>query len=230
MPNSDKLVERRDKSASSGLISRITNFSKSRSAPEKSISESIPSADSGIFARRKKLGDLLQNKAFRKNLLASPTFIYGKVGFYNVVLEQVFGKKWDKNNKLRVLYSVDELEKAKKETTTPSKTPIILIPVVQDTNKLNELISSAIDSKQAIWLIGYPSIIQKHLLAAFQCFFLCSASRTEIEILQDVIEITKNDVDYLASGQRDRAILTTIHKVSEEANETYRPSVIYIYF
>jgi len=139
----------------------------------------------------------LMSNEFRRALRRMNTFIYGKVGLYENLLIQVFGKSWQQGR-----WSILIREEKQLEEVAILRKTLVLIPAVQDENKLNHLVAKAIRLGNPVWLVGYPSTIHKHLWANFSCFILTSAPESELRILRDVVGLTVVDIERLSLESR----------------------------
>ncbi len=139
---------------------------------------------------------LIGQPDFKSEIKAISAFFYGKVWFYNTVLEILLGPNWPTHQSIQVIH----YEKGLSTETAGSRTklkPLVVLPSVHDQISLNMLVSKALKTERPVWFIGYPSTLSKHLLVSFQSFFLCEASPIELEILSDVVQLSKLDLEFL---------------------------------
>jgi hypothetical protein len=158
------------------------------------------SPDVNIFPKDpENLQSELYKKEFQRSLWKVSVFIYGKVWFYNKILQILLGADWHKSKTIYIVHSPKDLDDviSMQLPEKEKKKPIIILPAVHDQNTLNLLVSRTLETGNPVWFIGYPSTLAKHLLASFECFFLCKASKLEMDILTDVAELTDTDVEFL---------------------------------
>ncbi len=144
---------------------------------------------------------ILGDDEFKALIKKASTFLYGKAWFYNAVLEILLGIEWEKSKAIQIVHSAKELANPSQKTKSSGK-PLLILPAVHDQVTLNILVSKALETKRPVWFVGYPSTLSKHLLVSFHSFFLCDASRNEIEILSDVTELSSQDTDFLKMPKR----------------------------
>lgn len=140
--------------------------------------------------------EIFKDKTFLDELKTTSTFFYGKVWFYNAVLEFLLGKKWGESKEVQIIHYAKGFGKPTAQAK-PNPKPLVILPAVHDQVSLNMLVSKALETERPVWFIGYPSTLSKHLLISFQSLFLCSASENELKILSDVAELSTQDTEFL---------------------------------
>ena len=140
--------------------------------------------------------DILGKQSFKDQMMRVCIFIYGKIWFYNAILEILQGTNWNISKEIQIVHNAKMLTNSTQRSPKLRK-PVVILPSVHDQVELNKLVSKALETKRPVWFVGYPSTLSKHLLVSFQSFFVCSASDSEIDILRDVTELSSLDTQFL---------------------------------
>ena len=140
--------------------------------------------------------DILGKQAFKDQMMRACIFIYGKIWFYNAILEILQGANWNTSKEIQIVHNAKMLTNSTQRSPKLRK-PVVILPSVHDQVELNKLVSKALETKRPVWFVGYPSTLSKHLLVSFQSFFVCNASKSEIDILKDVTELSNLDTQFL---------------------------------
>lgn len=135
-------------------------------------------------------------KKVKDRIKTTSVFFYGKVWFYNAVLEILLGPDWNKSKEIQIVNHGRTLSTATQASKKAGR-PLVILPSVHDQDGLNRLVSKALETKRPVWFIGYPSTLSKHLLVSFQSFIVCAASNHESDILSDVAELSQQDMEFL---------------------------------
>ena len=171
---------------------------------ETDLVEEVPS-DSRVEGEKacsvgEPLTTLLKDEEFKRELLSLNVFIFGRVDFFEKILAQIFGDAWRKKEVLvREIAHIEKVVRERNASGDNEQGVLIVIPSVQDEEKLNQLVAEAMKVGAPVWLVGYPSTLRKHLWVNFSGFILCQAPVKEIQALQDILGLTSLDLQILSS-------------------------------
>ncbi len=171
--------------------------------------------------------DVLKNAQARLILQKSNIFIFGKVGFFDVIFKQL-ASGLRKNKQLITCRNANDLRAVAPQPgqNTPSRT-ILLLPATRNREDLNQLVVTALESQIPFWLVALPSQIEKHLLVAFDCFFIAPGPISEFEIISDITPVTEYDRKNLCDQSTLQALLV-MNKKTSIGQPDRLGSVIYI--
>lgn len=136
------------------------------------------------------LTELLSDRYLVNILLSSNIFIFGKVGFLDLVIEAL--RSLYKKKGKKVLETVRTQVEITALTTENLAVPFILVPAAKNKEGVSEIVASAFSIKRPIWLGALPSQIEKQILLSFDCFFISPGPKFEISYLCDLLGL-KNE-------------------------------------
>jgi hypothetical protein len=175
----------------------IDAFSNLRSTQQ----DSLPSASY-------KLTELLSDRRLIGILLSSNIFVFGKVGFLDIVFEALKASYKKRGKKsLETVRTLVEISKLTKDNTSE---PFILIPAAKNKEAVSEIVATAFETKRPIWLGALPSQIEKQILLSFDCFFISPGPKSEIDYLGDLVGLKDEHRDIICN--QNTAILTVDHE------------------
>lgn len=194
--------------------------------PEQQAAENLASAgDDGLQVYH--FNDVIKDIQARPVLQKSNIFIFGKVGFFDLVCKQL-SNGLRKNKSLITCRNTNDLRSIASQTGQSSqKQTILLLPATRNHEDLNQLVVSALETQMPFWLVALPSQIEKHLLVAFDCFFLAPSPKTEFDIIADIAPITEHDRTKLCDQSTMQALLV-MNKTTSLGQPNRLGSVIYI--
>lgn len=93
----------------------------------------------------------------------------------------------------RTVADLRTIDYSNQQSEAPS---ILLIDSSALEENISESLQSALDLSEsvgtAVWLVSFPSLIDRRILARFNCFFAFPSSPTELDILSDVLPVPKH--------------------------------------
>lgn len=137
-----------------------------------------------------KLGDL------RQHLLTKNIFIYGKIGFFEPVLNRLTVELFPPHTNPIVIHRLADIDIILSIKGKEPK-PIVFMPNIGKEDEINSVLIKLIENNRIFWLIGYPSLIQKSLLSVFHTFFLACGA-TDIQTLRDIITLSASELSDLS--------------------------------
>lgn len=152
------------------------------------------------------LSETLQDIVIQPHLLESNIFIFGKVGFFDLIqkaLSKILQKK--KKESTILARNLSDLQSAKEAESQVA--PVFLVPAAKNKEDLNQLVATAIELKRPVWLVALPSQIEKHLLLSFRCFFIAPHSAGEVASLAEITSLLDEDIEKLCQETSLQAIL-----------------------
>lgn len=153
-------------------------------------------ADSGPNQKSAyQLSEVLQDAAVQAHLKQANIFIFGKVGFFDLIQKNLV--KYTRGKKKKVILPIRnyaELQSIDKDVE--QNAPLLLIPTTKSKDDLNGLVTAALETKHPVWLVALPSQIEKHLLILFNFFFIAPhSSKREISSLTEVTFLLDDDIE-----------------------------------
>jgi hypothetical protein len=193
---------------------------------------------------------LISNKSFQDLILKSNLFIFGKVGFFDFVIQALLSSfDYPTINSRKVIKTKADMQRHYKEAKTvrnaeseqlsvkdeigsSSKneflSPVILLPTEENQINLNKMVAEALNKKNPVWLVALPSQIQPHLLLSFNCFFIAPGPKEEINILSDITPISSEDAKQMHSMGVAKAIFASDKLIPKIGLSNRLGTVIYI--
>ena len=121
------------------------------------------------------------------------TFVYAKAGLYEVALRHILGTKW-RDGRYSVLVqtegAIEALQKSDKRT-------LVVLPVVESDGQFNRLVTLALSVGNPVWVVGYPTILRRHLWMHFRGFIIFQAPQRELSALRGVITLSQRQISSL---------------------------------
>lgn len=178
------------------------------------------------------LEDLLyrSGEEFVKSLLGANLFITGKVGMGELILDKlkglVAGLEQDRQVRAVDIYTLTDLsQKARK--TVQGKI-LVTLPIVEDCKALNKLVSRALRKAMPVWLIGWPSLIGKHLLVSFDAFFVAAdIPEEELAPLVGVTPLENQHIERMNELKAD-ALFVAAYPIPQLASGKTTCSIMYL--
>lgn len=155
------------------------------------------------------LKDLLSDRTLASVLLSSNIFVFGKIGFLDLIFEALKSRFIRRKKKsIEIVRTQAEISKMAKENTN---TPLILIPAAKNKEGVSEIVATAFETKRPIWLGALPSQIEKQILLSFDCFFISPGPQDEIKYLGDLTGLRNEHLESLTND--GITILTIDHNI-----------------
>ena len=117
-------------------------------------------------------------------------FILGQSAFFRYIRRELERFLFD-NKEMRPLHALADINLS---TSEGEKGPLLVVPLAENRDELNKIVSAAFEAARPVWLIGLPSQIEKHLLVLFDVFFLTKISSKEISLLVDLAIVSEADI------------------------------------
>lgn len=156
------------------------------------------------------LSAALQNQSLRAFILKANILVFGVVGFFDPickVLETFYHNEMQAKISLRKVYLNSNLTSRNKAR---SKNPLLILPTAENKKEFNQIVTKGLRTGHPVWLVALPSQLDSHLFASFNCFFVPSRPKSELEFLSTVTPIMEDDINKLNSGKIKAIIATEI--------------------
>ncbi|CAG0967622.1 hypothetical protein ANAEL_00998 [Anaerolineales bacterium] len=166
---------------------------------------------------RLSLHQLMQDEDFNMQLSGKNILIFGKVGFFDLILRELKNSYPNKSENGFVTISTEhDLETVTKKIQKDGryKHPIVLMPAVETQDRLNHLLTGVLELKIPVWLVALPSQISKQLLLSFNWFFISSGPPFEISTLANITPINNEDTTLLETNQNIFAVFAADQKIN----------------
>jgi hypothetical protein len=166
---------------------------------------SIPARIGGTM----RLVTLLNEKGLIDHLLKSNTFFHAKIGFHNLIMDQVHAATGI--YKPEYIHTEANFPRSSRNKTLPVDR-ITVLPIVESKEALNKLVARSFSKAKAVWLIAPPASIQAHLLLAFSNFFISAATREDLAPFIELFQFDDSMQDVLSGPKSSIALFVTDYK------------------
>jgi hypothetical protein len=209
--------------------------------------KSLDRASSFAYQQDKivELDSLFLNNEIKTVLLNSNVFIFGKIGFFDLIISALSnihkesrGKaiKLIKTEKEMITYSRSRkhnkmnsrMEKELRQEPRDNLSPIIIFPTADSDESLNQFLAAAFTLKNPLWVVALPSQLKRHLLLSFNCFFLTQGADEDFDVLSGITPAINDDLNKLKESTEIRAIFISDKKISDIGISNRLGTVIYI--
>lgn len=188
----------------------------------KSLAESGPQ-----LKKIYQLSEVLKDSAVQAHLAEANIFIFGKVGFFDLIQKSLVKYMRRKKKKVLLVRNFAELQSI--EGSIEQYIPLFLVPTAKNRDDLNSLVTAALETRHPVWLVALPSQIEKHLLILFNFFFIAPhSSKREILSLTEVTFLLEGDIEEACRENSLQAILLMEHSTRLSLPDRLG-SVIYIH-
>ncbi len=152
----------------------------------------------------KSLDEMLHDAKIRKILFSDNVFVFGRVGYFDKIVQQlIICYRTYKKKEVVVLRTEPQLLAHIK--TNPSD-PVVLIPAAKSRENLSHMVTLALEMNVPVWLVALPSHLEQQLLLSFKTFFVAAGANTEIQPLFEIIEI-QDDYKNALLAQSVKAVM-----------------------